>query len=71
MSIERSNRVLIPLKAAYHANTGAARHFAGPSSQIHHLTIVYCFEHTNHDIQIKSLFQNLCKLFLHAHNLHQ
>ena len=41
------------------------------SSQIHQLTIMYRFEHTNHDILIYFLFQNIYKLFLHARNLHQ
>ena len=41
------------------------------SSQIHHLTVMYCFEHTDHDNLQKILFQNLYKLFLHAFNLHQ
>ena len=41
------------------------------SSQIHQLTIMYRFEHTNHDILLNSLFQNLHKLFLCTHNLHQ
>ena len=29
------------------------------SSQIHQLTIIYCLEHTNHDILLKFLFQTL------------
>ena len=41
------------------------------SSQIHHLTIMYYFEHTNHDIILSFLFQNLYKSFLRALNLHQ
>ena len=41
------------------------------SIQIHQLIIVYCFEHTNHDIFLYFLFWNLYKLFLYARNLHQ
>ena len=41
------------------------------SFQIHQLTIKYCFEHTNHDIVLSFLFQNLHKLFLLSSNLHQ
>ena len=33
------------------------------SFQIHQLTIMYCFEHTNHDITLNFLFRNLYKLF--------
>ena len=29
------------------------------SSQIHQLTIMYCFKYTNHDILLNILFQNL------------
>ena len=39
--------------------------------QIHQLTIMYRFEHTNHDIILNFLFQSLYKLFLRARNLHQ
>ena len=41
------------------------------SSQLDQLTIMYCFEHTNHVILLNVLFQNLYKLFLHTHNLDQ
>ena len=41
------------------------------SSQIHQLTIMYCFEHTSHDILLIFLFQKLCKLFLCVCNLYQ
>ena len=41
------------------------------SSQIHQLTITYGLEHTNHDIFLKFVFQNLNELFLRARNLHQ
>ena len=41
------------------------------SSQIHQLTITYCFEHTSHDVLLNFLFQNLYNLFLCACNLHQ
>ena len=34
------------------------------SSQIPLLTIMYCFENTNHDILLNFLFQILYKLFL-------
>ena len=29
------------------------------SSQIHQVTIMYCFEHTDHDIPLSFLFQDL------------
>ena len=45
--------------------------FQDTSSQIHQLTIMYRFEHTNYDILLNFLFQNLHKLFLRVHNLHQ
>ena len=32
---------------------------------------MYRFEHTNHDIFLNILFQNLCKLFSCVHNLHK
>ena len=32
---------------------------------------MYCFEHTNHDILLNILFQNLYKLFFRECNLHQ
>ena len=32
------------------------------SFQIHQLTIICCFEHTNHDILLNFLFQNLQNL---------
>ena len=41
------------------------------SFQIYQVTIMYCFEHTNHGIHLKLLFQNLGKLFLRERNLHQ
>ena len=41
------------------------------TSQIHQLTIMYHFEHTNHDIILQFLFQNLYKIFWRARNLHQ
>ena len=41
------------------------------SAHIYLLTIMYCFEHISHDILLNFLFQNLYKLFLHAHDLHQ
>ena len=41
------------------------------TSQIHQLTIMYHFEHTNHDIILHFLFQNLYKIFWRARNLHQ
>ena len=40
------------------------------SFQIYLTAITYRFEHTNHDILLIFLFQNLYKLFLRAHNLH-
>ena len=39
-------------------------------SQIHQVTIMYCFAHKNQDIFLNILFQNLYKLFLHGRNLH-
>ena len=41
------------------------------SSQIHQLTIMHRFEHTNLDILINFLFPYLRKLSLCARNLHQ
>ena len=41
------------------------------SPQIHLLTIMYRFEHTNHNILLNFLFQNLYKFFLRGRNLHQ
>ena len=82
--VKKSNITLIFFKAACHANHGAEKHFAVSSSyisrfqdtyfessQIHQLTITYWFEHTNHDILQKILFQNPYKLFLRARYLHQ
>ena len=40
-------------------------------SQIHQLTVMYHFKHTNHDILLKFLFQNPYKFLFRAHNLHQ
>ena len=40
------------------------------SSQIHQLTTIYCFEHTNHDVRLKFLFQSVYKLLLRTRNLH-
>ena len=40
-------------------------------SQIHLLTIMYRFKHTDHDILLNFLFQNLCKVILRARNLHK
>ena len=34
------------------------------SSQIHQLTLMYHFEHTNHNILLNYLFQNIYKLVL-------
>ena len=39
--------------------------------QIHQPAIMYFFEHTNHNIHLNVLFQNLYKLYLRACNLHQ
>ena len=41
------------------------------SFQIHLLTIMYCFEHTNHRITQNVSFQNLYKLFWRERNLHR
>ena len=83
ISVERSNFTSVILKAACHVNQGAERNFARSSlyilvqiflkyiSQIHQLTIMYCFKHRNHDIILNVLPQNLCKLFLHGSNLQQ
>ena len=40
-------------------------------SKIHHLTIIYHFEHINHDNPMNFVFQNLFKLYLRVHNPHQ
>ena len=41
------------------------------SSQVSELTIMYHFQHANHDILLNILFQNFYKLFLRARNLYQ
>ena len=41
------------------------------SYQIHQLTRMYHFEHTNYDILLNFLFQNICKLFLRGRNVYQ
>ena len=41
------------------------------SSQIYQLTLMYCFEHTNNDILLSLLFQNLYKVIVLVDNLHQ
>ena len=41
------------------------------SSQIYQLTLMYCFEHTNNDILLNLLFQNLYKVIVLVRNLHQ
>ena len=41
------------------------------SSQIYQLTLMYCFEHTNNDILLNLLFQNLYKVIVLVDNLHQ
>ena len=41
------------------------------SSQIYQLTLMYCFEHTNNDILLNLLFQNLYKVIVLVNNLHQ
>ena len=70
ISVQRSNFILVFLKAAYHANPGAKRNFSGSSSHIlRHIflkfsnAIIYFFEHTNQDVLLNFLFENLCKLF--------
>ena len=72
ISVKRSNFTLVFFKAACNANAGVERNFAVSSSyilrqiflnfQIHLVTIMYRFEHTNHDILLNFLFQNLYKL---------
>ena len=41
------------------------------SSKIHQPTIMLSLEHTNHNINLNFLFQNLYKHFLCVRNLHQ
>ena len=41
------------------------------SSQIYQLTLMYCFEHTNNEILLNLLFQNLYKVIVLVDNLHQ
>ena len=41
------------------------------SSQIYQLTLMYCFEHTNNDILLNLLFQNLYKVIVLVRNLNQ
>ena len=58
ISVERSNFNFVIFKAARHASLGAvycsnsnisSQDIYFKSSQIHLLTIMYCFEHINHD----------------------
>ena len=73
ISVTRSNFTLFFFKASCNANPEAERIFARSSSlyfktyfcssQIHQLTIMYHFEHANHDIPLNFLFQNLCYSF--------
>ena len=81
ISVKRPSPTLVFFKASCNANPVGERKLAGlssyvsntyfESSQIHHLTIMHHFEHTNDDILVNILFQNLYKLFLRAFNLHQ
>ena len=41
------------------------------SSQIYQLTLMYCLEHTNNDILLNLLFQNIYKVIVLVDNLHQ
>ena len=80
ISVKKFNFTLVFLKADCHANLETERKSKGSSSsvlrhifrssQIHQLTRMHCFEHTNHVIFINLLFQNLYKLFLRALNRH-
>ena len=73
--------MLVFFKAFGYANPKAERDFAGSVhifqdiyfeiSQIHLLTTMYRFKHTDHDILLNFLFQNLCKFILRARNLHK
>ena len=40
------------------------------SSQIHLLTVMYCFEHTNHDILPNFYLKNFTTTLSRARNLH-
>ena len=74
MSVKRSNFTLVFFKAVFHANQvvkdneqNQAHIFQGTyfeSSQIHQLTIMYCFEHTDHDIHLKFYFKSFQTLFV-------
>ena len=66
MSVKRSNFTLFFFKAACDAKPGAMKKQGGSSSyvsrnivqsfQINDLTVMLCFEHTNHDILLYFLF---------------
>ena len=66
MSVKRSNFILVVFKAACHINPGAEKneqdlahmfqHTYFKSSQIHQLTIMYCFEDTDYDNPPNFLF---------------
>ena len=69
ISVKRSSFTFVFFKAACHTNPGAGKTYIFQahifqdtyfeSSQIHQLTIMYHFEHTNHDILLNLLFQYL------------
>ena len=76
ISLHKSDDSLDFFKAAFHANPGAGKNekdqthvFQDTYSEgcsIHQLAMMCSFEHTNHDIHLDFLFQNLYKLFLRA-----
>ena len=76
ISIKRCNFTFVFFKTACHANAGAERSFSGSGLYIirhifqkflntpaNNSLSNYSFGHTNHDILLNSLFQNLYKLF--------
>ena len=81
ISVSGSNFTFVIFMAACHANLGGERNEQDQahifqdtcfeSLEIHHLTIMYHFEHVNHDNPLNCQLQNLYKLFLHAPNLYQ
>ena len=77
VSFKRSNFTLVFIKAACYASLGEIRkkkqglvhtfqNSVFESSEMHHLTIKYRFEHFNGGILLNCLFENLYKLPVHV-----
>ena len=63
--------LILELKETLHDQASIFEDTSFESSQIHQLTIMYRFVHTNYDIVLNYLFQNLFNLFWGGRNLHQ